>query len=258
MKNQYVGDIGDYTKLGVLRRIAQHTGLSLGVNWYLTPDDEIIKDGRHTAYLEKYCDTDDEELLFKLKSIAGKKCIERLRTVEQLQKLDLLPGAEYFIAPLDFTNRKSAYERLKRRDGWHKRALQHLNHKEVVFLDPDNGLTFTNAYGKDGNKNATYEEVCDYYRNGSSVIIYNHRDRSPIKDYLYRLNRFEILETTANAFILCLTAPKYTQRDYLFVMQPAHREKIELSSHMILNSDWRRYGYLFQRDLKKGDLIGKS
>ena len=50
MKNQYVGDIGDYTKLALLR-VIENAGFSIGVNWYLTPDDKDSKDGRHIEYL---------------------------------------------------------------------------------------------------------------------------------------------------------------------------------------------------------------
>lgn len=39
MKHQYFGDIGDYGKYGLLRYLAIH-GLSIAVNWYLTPNDE--------------------------------------------------------------------------------------------------------------------------------------------------------------------------------------------------------------------------
>lgn len=42
MKNQYVGDIGDYGKYGLMRFL-RDAGVSIGINWYLTPDD-----GRHT------------------------------------------------------------------------------------------------------------------------------------------------------------------------------------------------------------------
>ena len=35
MKNQYVGDIGDYGKYGLLRFLAEK-GIRIGVNWYLT------------------------------------------------------------------------------------------------------------------------------------------------------------------------------------------------------------------------------
>ena len=40
MKNQYAGDVGDYTKLGVLRGLEQ-AGFSIGLNWYLTPDEPV-------------------------------------------------------------------------------------------------------------------------------------------------------------------------------------------------------------------------
>ena len=38
MKNQYVGDIGDYGKYGLLRFLSNH-GIIIGINWYLTEDD---------------------------------------------------------------------------------------------------------------------------------------------------------------------------------------------------------------------------
>ena len=43
MKNQYFGDIGDYGKYGLLRFLGER-GLSIAVNWYLTPDD-VSNDG---------------------------------------------------------------------------------------------------------------------------------------------------------------------------------------------------------------------
>ena len=39
MKNQYLGDIGDYGKYGLLRFLAIR-GIKIGINWYLTEDDE--------------------------------------------------------------------------------------------------------------------------------------------------------------------------------------------------------------------------
>ena len=35
LKNQYFGDVGDYGKYGLLRRIANN-GIKIAVNWYLT------------------------------------------------------------------------------------------------------------------------------------------------------------------------------------------------------------------------------
>ena len=51
MKNQYVGDIGDYGKYGLLRFLANR-GIKIGVNWYLT-DDDGSSDGKFTKYLKK-------------------------------------------------------------------------------------------------------------------------------------------------------------------------------------------------------------
>ena len=51
MQNRYTGDIGDFGKLGLLRQLSR-TGLSIGVNWYLTPDETHNGDGRHIGYLK--------------------------------------------------------------------------------------------------------------------------------------------------------------------------------------------------------------
>ena len=50
MQNRYTGDIGDYSKLGLLRAL-QSAGFSIGLNWYLTPDETHNNDGGHTKYL---------------------------------------------------------------------------------------------------------------------------------------------------------------------------------------------------------------
>ena len=49
MKNQYFGDVGDYGKYGLLRFIAKR-GVTIAVNWYLTPDDQS-NDGHIRGYL---------------------------------------------------------------------------------------------------------------------------------------------------------------------------------------------------------------
>ena len=53
MKNQYIGDVGDYGKYGLLRFL-RDTGMQIGVNWYLTPCDERT-DGCRREYLDAVC-----------------------------------------------------------------------------------------------------------------------------------------------------------------------------------------------------------
>ena len=49
MKNQYIGDIGDYGKYGLLRRLAKY-GIKIAINWYLTESDGT-NDCKSTKYL---------------------------------------------------------------------------------------------------------------------------------------------------------------------------------------------------------------
>lgn len=51
MQNRYVGGIGDYLKLGILRALSP--GYRLGVAWWLYPDESHNRDGRHIGYLQR-------------------------------------------------------------------------------------------------------------------------------------------------------------------------------------------------------------
>lgn len=98
MQNRYTGDIGDFGKLGILRQLNQ-AGLSVGVNWYLTPDETHNGDGRHIEYLQKRDFSNcDETLWCALKQIVN----SGLRQVSALESSGLLQ-ARYYSKPLDFT-----------------------------------------------------------------------------------------------------------------------------------------------------------
>ena len=62
MKNQYVGDIGDYGKYGLLRFLSGK-GIKIGINWYLTENDGT-NDGKFTDYLTKKDDRLYDDKLF--------------------------------------------------------------------------------------------------------------------------------------------------------------------------------------------------
>ena len=106
MQNRYTGDIGDFGKLGLLRCL-QSAGLSIGVNWYLTPDENHNGDGRHVQYLFRegfrLC---DEELWRELKRIVDSK----RREVSALQN-DRILKASYYSEILDFAGAAGAARR---------------------------------------------------------------------------------------------------------------------------------------------------
>ena len=84
MQDRYAGDIGDFVKYALLRAISPER--SLGVAWYLHPNEGPSGDGRHVSYLSnakewRYLDADLfdvlREIVFSRPSI-GCGCPEGL------------------------------------------------------------------------------------------------------------------------------------------------------------------------------------
>ncbi|HWR22271.1 MAG TPA: hypothetical protein VN366_02240 [Feifaniaceae bacterium] len=237
MKNQYVGDIGDYGKLGLLR-ILQNAGFQVGVNWYLTPDDNS-RDGRHIQYLDKPCDTPDIHLHQALHQLVKTGC----RNISGLESPDLLPGVSFYSDMLDY-NQVPVSTRRDIRDKWHGRAHEKLKACDIVFLDPDNGVEIKSKkpHHKAGNKYVTYQEAAQYYATGASVLIYNHHDRSKEEIYIERFQRFCEIPQTKNANLLCITFRKEQVRDYVFLSQERHWEKLRVTiDESIFGTPWRNY-----------------
>ena len=158
MQNRYTGDIGDFGKLGLLGCLRD---LSIGVNWYLTPDETHNGDGRHVGYLEdKRYRACDELLWYRLSELVR----EGKRDTSELESL--LP-AVFYRNELNTQKMKKA-EREIARMAWHADALKKLRGCDLVFLDPDNGLMVPSA-GAKSNKYVKPEEIVDYYAQGSSI-----------------------------------------------------------------------------------------
>lgn len=232
MKNQYAGDVGDYTKLGILRGL-EKAGFSIGLNWYLTPNEpehsKTFTDGKHTKFLECDCDTPDKDLHCALQKIG----LSNNRTVARLERAKLFEKALFWNKLLE----------AQKRDECHFKALKKLSKQDVIFLDPDNGLEVksTKPYSKSGNKYTTYQEAADYYAKGATVIIYNHRDRKPENEYLKRFYRFKDMAETQNAKMFYLRASRYSVRDYLFLVQERHFSDLERAIDNFLATEWCRY-----------------
>ena len=120
--------------LGLLRAL-NSAGLTIGVNWYLIPNESHNDDGCHTAYLnnEQY-QACDKQLWSELKRIVGSK----QRKISALENGDILQ-ATYYSKLLDFSGKTKA-ERTNLRSEWHKEATVVLNNTDILFVDSDNGL----------------------------------------------------------------------------------------------------------------------
>lgn len=124
MKNQYVGDIGDYGKYGLLRFLASR-GVKIGINWYLTENDNS-RDGRFTEYLNKPSFRNyDPELFDALTSITAKPD----KSVKMIEKAGLIPGADYYQEVLSLNSLEASAREINRRL-WYNNSIMLLSDSE--------------------------------------------------------------------------------------------------------------------------------
>ena len=233
MQNRYTGDIGDFSKLGLLRAL-QAVGLSIGLNWYLTPDETHNGDGRHVAYLrqEKYCEC-DPSLWFGLKVIVD----EENREVRYMENDGILQ-ATFFSECLDFRGKKRV-ERIARRAEWFADSLVAMAGKDIVCVDPDNGLVVPSAKGKPKeNKYVLPSELARYYAQGSTVVYYQHKARYKDDHYTRQLGELLKRRDFEGASGLALKFKTTSQRYYMFVIQPRHRAAIGKTVDEMISSAW--------------------
>jgi hypothetical protein len=228
MRDNYVGDIGDYVKYGLLRHLAAHTGLRLGVVWYLYPDPCKVTDGADLDYLDSakehlYRDC-DYELYDKLRNLIAAND----RNVAAVKNRELLPkNTIFYEAPLSFSGLpkgagQAKLQREQMRQQWLAQALAHTEASDLVFLDPDNGLEISSTpYHRDkGPKFAFYREVEQFWQRGQSLVIYQHKNFHETTEIQIR-NRFKELGDRLNTKeIYAIYLPNYSGRIFFVVPQP--------------------------------------
>lgn len=173
MQDRYAGDIGDYAKQALLRAISP--GLSLGIAWYLYPDEGHNADGRHIDYLDqpqKWRDLDPE--LFDALSAT----VRDRRSVSALQAAGVTKEARFAGEPIA-TGELPARERSDARQAWFDRTLTALSGCELVFADPDNGLiddiSDRRRERKFGKQMPLAEALA--FSHGRQAVIYHHNTR---------------------------------------------------------------------------------
>lgn len=221
MQNRYAGDAGDYVKLALLRALSP--GLRLGVAWYLYPDERHNSDGRHTAYLSQpgIWRHLDPQLFDGLREV-----ISGRRSVTALQALGLL-DATYAGEPLQ-QRTESCSLRSSSRAAWFDRQLCLLHGCELVFADPDNGLTDNNPSRRSSltfGKQLPLQEALALAERRSAVI-YHHNSRfkgghDAEVDHWRRLLRCQTIAVRANAyscrtFLILNPTPQLAQRAEAF------------------------------------------
>lgn len=178
MKNQYVGDVNDFRKYGLIRNLVVGTSLKCGVFWMLTPDDDRT-DGQKIQYLEgrAHLRQLDSDLYSSLHHLVHETTH---RSVAMVEKAGVIPNALFVSDVIP----DSAFERASLM----RSGLNALKSCDLLFFDPDNGLEIkSKARGqKHSNKFLFYDEVESAFSDNHSLLIYQHFPRERRAAYIVR------------------------------------------------------------------------
>lgn len=221
MQNRFFGDIGDFGKYFLLRQIQQNTTLRIGINWYLNYEDAdgCGESESMVSYLKNpnwEFKSADSELYVLLQELVIK---EKIRNINQVRKKEILKKISEF-------DMRVPRDR-KKREKWFNESLEVFRRDEcdVLFLDPDNQIEITSE--PYSTKHIRYDEISNYWKEGLSLILYNHRDRTTRKAYLKKL--FDLNSTVKNgpSATVILEYPYGTQRHYVFLLKEKHRQDLK-------------------------------
>ena len=222
MKNQYVGDINDYRKYGLLRILTGFGAIPAAVCWMLTDDDDR-PDGRKLGYLqepEKWRGYDPDLYGGLQRLVNGRK-----RSIAAVENASVLPGAVFHSELLvdDKEQRRRYFENL----------AGALNAEiPLVFFDPDNGLEITSV--RRGNKESCrylyLDEVAHVYTQGRSVLVYQHFPRRKRQAYIAE-RAAQLRDACGAPCVMSFTAGNVV---FLLVARESHAADFETASERLL------------------------
>jgi hypothetical protein len=184
MQDRYVGDVGDFAKYGLLRRLSGRPGereIRLGVVWCLYTNETHNDDGRHVSYLRKpEFEALDDLLLSALRKIVA---LDN-RCISAVSGGGLLPdGTAFYDAPAAATApppRLSRNDRMLHRAEWLDHCLSITDKCDLVFFDPDNGVEVSSVrkHHRKAGKYIYWDELMPFWRRGQALLVYHHLNRT--------------------------------------------------------------------------------
>ena len=275
MQNRYVGDLGDFGKYGLLNglccpdRMSQHAtswpmlyasemepadrqSLTLGVTWYLVPDESHNGDGKYVQYLEpsahnqEYYRACDPLLYDELSAIinADKRSVCSIRDSQSLP-----PGTQYFEGALTFEGIQSLLHRMNHRCDWLQQGLDATAGCDVVFVDPDNGIAGqVSPCQSRGPKYVFYDDLLPYVRRNQSLVVYHHigRQGSARKQIQDKMNEIQ-MRLGCEAFALLYH--RGSARVFFVIPISEHWDMLLSRATHFITSPWSRHFELLQGPL---------
>ncbi len=247
MKNQYVGDIGDYGKYGLLRFFA-NAGVKVGINWYLTKNDGST-DGKFVKYLQKDDMRSYDPDLFEMLTVIAEK---EDKSVQDIQNTGIVRGALFYDELLDPVGTPKERETIRKE--WFEDSLDRMKDAELVFMDPDNGLLTSGKENAIGTEKYIFpDEVERYYNAGHNVVYYCHKGRRKLMEWDAYISH--MFDRIPDAMPAVLTYHKGTQRSYVFLI---HKESFPKYRKSIEDFCRKWYRVFNEEYTNKGDVAGNS
>jgi len=224
MKNQYFGDINDYKKYSLLRLLSGYGQIKTVVCWILTRDDDG-NDGNRVKYLQQpnkwrgY----DPTLYDYLQEYVSRRGI---RDVKILETSDILTNCRFYTEIIE--------DDIKLREAYFNRFFEFAKRADLIFFDPDNGLEVnsTPCGKRHSSKYLYWGEVEASYKEGYSILIYQHFPRMQRKSYIDNLvQHFKAITEADRIFY-------YKTRQVVFFLLPQskHEELFSENNANILNA----------------------
>ena len=253
MRDDFVGNIGDYGKYGLLRALCglhprgTSDHLSLGVIWYQTPPQGVESGNFDYLGQKKYetCDPDLFGALREVRDSAGDSGQQRNLSVIEDSRI-LGEDTVFFdkAVPGDIPSRRK----------WFAEVLQAVNQQDVIFLDPDEGLHVKKSE-RLSEKHACIGELEEIIMAGKIAVVYHHHDAFRLQ---YRIR--DLAEQLRSAIDLKLLPETLyfepARNDFLIVFPDRavgsidHMEMILKRVRRLMNtreSKWAKAGYFVAR-----------
>ena len=233
--------------------------LTVGVVWYLVPDETHNSDGKHIHYLdpsaynqERYRDCDPALYDTLRKIVRSNK-----RNVSSIRDCQVLPlGTRFYEAVLTFNRpdhqgpfRKE--DRVALRSTWLCDALKLTAGCDVVFVDPDNGFEVkVDPYQRRGPKYVFFDELSPYLERNQSLVIYHHIGRQGSAWGQIR-ERLTQIHSKLGREAFALLYHRGSARAFFVVPAPRHRMTLISKAKMLMVSPWSRHFELFDPPLDR-------
>ncbi len=240
MKNQYVGDIGDFGKVLLLKHLAG-LGFKVGVNWVLTENDDR-QDGKHRDYPWFGIRHRANNPLYPLRLRPDDRrdclsCCTDEKILQEIAHCAIKPRDERKIQHLERVliqalPDKPAFYRAIYRDGddreaENKSALCELKDANLVYFDPDNGIKCQMQQLVKSPKHIYIDELFAYWENCKSLLVYHHWSR-PAGGNLPIIQGIQsnLENQLQGSTVLQCTFRRGSTRSYFLVLHPEHLGRI--------------------------------